>query len=372
MVIATSDSNSTLVSLDHALKRVSSLEALQSRENEANLSFRPTELFLPADAVFSLDEDEDEAMSIYLPAQGSSIGVDECLGCLPQVQDARDELLMLQKPIRYSRTSSERILYVGQGEVAHAVPLQADILVSDHATTCHILAVRSCSETNGPMCSLTHLDGANYEDCIRDMFARHRHHHEAHEEIAITIDIVGGFEDEKGSSRDISNWLLHLLADIAEEEVHFSMFLRNCAITSLNNNGYSPIGRGLALDCRTGKVFLASCEQDCIPHSTLRATRLWSPAEQPKLALIHDTTSAFLTIQPFSYQVFSGLDTLLKLKDDVLLRYTSTSPHCEEDDFCHSLRSSLRMVRDVPCDESFPQGKPILCKRMGRNEWKTL
>jgi hypothetical protein len=74
MVIANSDSTSTLLSLDGAVKRMSSLETLQVSKTQ-EIPFRKSDLFLPEDA-FCL-EDDDEEQPIYVATQGSSIGVDD-------------------------------------------------------------------------------------------------------------------------------------------------------------------------------------------------------------------------------------------------------------------------------------------------------
>jgi protein N-terminal asparagine amidohydrolase len=376
MVIANSESTSTLVSIDNAVKRVPSLGALQVSENQ-EIAFRKTDLCLNEES-FCLEDDEEQP--IYLSAQGSNIGVDDCLRCMTQGLNARDELLS-QEPVNFTRFSKERILYVGQGEVAHAVPLQCDVIMSDKATTCHILALRSATDEAPPLVSLTHLDGPNYDDCIRSMVQQHRGHHFANNtsnKVQLSVHTMGGFEDSSGSSRSISNWLIHLLADIAEEErVWLRMTLLNCAITSMNDTGHcSPIGRGLALNVRTGKVFLARCDEDVAgPHPALRSARLWSRSATPKLSLIHYERSNNISVEPFLYSAFQGIDTLLSLSDNVLVKCTSTSPHCEEDDFCTSLRSTLKMVRDVPYSRVFGDrgDRPLTYKRVGStNTWKPV
>ena len=370
MVIATSDSTNTLVSLDNAIKRVSSLEGLQINNKSQSVAFRETSIYLPEDG-FCLENDE---VPIYLPQDGARVGADECLGCLPQVMDARDELLA-KKPVHFTRASPERILYVGQGEVAHAVAQQCDVIVSDRATTCHILAFRSTSDVADPLSSLTHIDAASYDVCVRQMVEQHRIHHGTHQ-VELSVHILGGYQDSQSASRKISNWLIHLLADIAEEEQNWMrMTLRDCAITSLNDSGFSsPLGRGLALDLRTGDAFLASCNANVMgPRQTLRSARLWSQSTTPQLSLIHDQQSSTLSITPFEYSPFEGLDRLLSFSDDVLLQYTSTSPECEEEGFCSSVRSTLTLVRDVPCRVVFVGGRPLTYQRIGTtNTWKVV
>ena len=381
MVVATSDSNNTLVSLDRAaVKRVSSLEVLQQQVPE-KVTFRQTCLYLPEDG-FCL-EDDDEETPLYLTDKTSEVQADACLGYLPQVLDARDELLAL-KPRVFSPSSPERLLYVCQGEVAHAVPSQCDVILSDQATTCHIIALRSTSNDNlqQPLVSLAHVDAPSHDKCIRAMIQQHKDHHAAAvsspscQLVQLSVHIImGGFEDSNGSSKKISNWLIHLLADVAQEEKHWlHMTLRDCAVSSLNESGHaSPIGRGLAMDVRSGRVFLAQCEA-LGPRTTLRAARLWSSNDSPTpLSLIHDQHANTISVQPFLYRPFPGLDTLLTLTDEMLLQYTSTSPECEQEGFCSALRTTLTLVRDVPCRRVFGPGcnRALVYTRVGNsNTWR--
>ncbi|KAL3912033.1 MAG: hypothetical protein SGARI_001356 [Bacillariaceae sp.] len=74
---------------------------------------------------------------------------------------------------------------------------------------------------------------------------------------------MGGFLDADGTSSQITNWLLRLLADIAhelEQSRRCTLVLKTCAVTSLNDdNCQSPMGRGMGINVHTGQVFLAKC-----------------------------------------------------------------------------------------------------------------
>jgi hypothetical protein len=79
-------------------------------------------------------------------------------------------------------SNSGRVINVIQGEIAHCTPSQADILVSDDATTCHIVALRSICSRNilgkdTVLATMTHLDGPGYETCLRDAVMEHIKHH---------------------------------------------------------------------------------------------------------------------------------------------------------------------------------------------------
>ena len=313
MVIATSDSNGTLVSLNHnGLKRSNSLEFLRASPSTQSYEFFPTDLLLPEEESFDEEDfNDDESFyscsslealpkpsnttrdRLYLPSS-SELNVDECLKCLPSVMETCDDLLT-KDPKHYTERSRCRVLYVSQREVAHAVPLQCDVMMSDKATTCHILALRSISSNAVPLASLTHIDGTSYEACIRAMVQRHLNHHQMDDSLIaeekkdgeesdddlmeLDLHIMGGFQDHDGTSRKISNWLFRLLADIVMEEKHRMMTtLRTCAISSMNDNGRgAPIGRGLGINLSNGDVFLASCDEAVAgPDCILRSLRLWS------------------------------------------------------------------------------------------------
>jgi len=383
MVIFNSDSNNTLVSLGEAVKRVSSLESLLQDDETGDLILRKTDIFLPED---SAGADHDE-LPAYITLPGSCVSVDECLRHVPSIAQARYELLS-RPVVHYSDCSVERILYVGQGEVAHAVPSQCDVIVSDKATTCHILAFQSTSATNKvPLVSLTHLDGTAYDDCIRAMVLRHRNYHMSNNmastaaedsKVQLSIHIAGGFADSHNSSKDISNWLIHLLADIADEGKDWlHMTLRDCAITSMNDTGHcAPVARGLAVDMRTGEVFLAKCQDSTMgPVATLRSARISARSSTAQLTVIHDESSDRLIVEPFQYTPHPSLDVLLRQRDDMLLYYCSTSPDCEEDDFCDTLRATLKLMRDIPFQRFFGNSceRPLVFERMGcSNRWKQM
>jgi hypothetical protein len=387
MVIQTSDSCNTLVSLHDGLKQIQSTSGGCGSPQVDE--YRRTELLFPSD---DFDDDEDcyfqkqADQPIYLP---SSQPVDAFLKNIPQVMESCDELLA-NPPRRFTSSSPERVLYIAQGEVGHAVPMQCDVIVSDKATTCHILALRSETGDSLPLTSLTHIDSADYESSIRAMFSEHVvHHSQSFEEekkcdmtvedqrIQMEVHVVGGFDDEQSSSRKISCWLMDLLALIAEEEKDsIKVTLKTCAISSMNDTGHScPIGRGLGIDLKTGEAFLAKVDEEVAgPSLQLRSARLWSNSREHKLSVIHTATSNAVRIDAFSYQPFEELDALMQLPDDIMLQYCSTSPNNEEDDFCTSIRSTLRFLRDQDCTRVFgPQvDQTLIFRRTGlSNTWRS-
>ena len=396
MVIAihTSDSCNTLVSLDNH-HNASSKEQGSSCVGSCCPSteeYRKTSLCLPIDELdFSEDsqldssygfcscERTEQRQSLYLPTEAP---VDEYLQRIPTLRDSCDELLSCNH-IQFTEASAEKLIYVHQGELAHALASQCDVLVSDRATTCHIMALRSTSaDSKEAMASLTHIDSDQYESCVREMIQAHKRHHGVNKAIDMDIHVMGGFVDEEGHSQKISNWLMHLLADIAAEEAaSIQMTLKTCAISSMNDNGFQcPVGRGMAIHLTTGRVFLAKASTKVLgPHIALRNARLWSAGEDThhssQLQLVHTTTSNEIIINPFAFQALPGMDKLIALPDEILLEYTSTSPSVEEEDFCSTVRATLRFLLEVPSARIFGR----LCDRTLRfarhshsNEWMLM
>lgn len=70
--------------------------------------------------------------------------------------------------------------------------------------------------------------------------------------------------------------------------------------------------------------------------------------------MIHTPHCDSIILQPFYYETIGqGWEALLELSDDALLQYCSTSPDCEDDDFCHDLRSTLHFMLATPCTTVF-------------------
>ena len=324
----------------------------------------------------------------------------------------------LRKGTRHyaSKTSEDRILYIHQGEVGHAIPDQCDVIVSDRATTCHLFAIRSespltcpngrcCSNIPPPLTSLAHLDGPIYDDCVQSMIETHIAHHQMgssgvtynvddqdslnDEEkksescsnnrqqgvLDVQIHICGGFDDDRHSSQRISEWLLHLLAWLAEEyKDQIRMTLNTCVISTMNDTGSTaPVGRGMGIDLRTGEPFLAKVDSDaCGPAQQIRNARIWSRGDGT-LNEVHTATSNDFIIQPFFYQGSSRHDDYLRMPNEKMILRTSTSPDVEESDFCSSVRSTLRYMRTVDCTNVFGAElvMPLVFQRVGiSNSWK--
>ena len=358
--------------------------------------------------------------------------------CLPGSQvlkASRDRLLTSKRRMR----DQDRLLYVAQGERANATSDQYSVLMSDKATTCHILAFRSRSNNTRckgslPMASLTHLDGPHYEQCVRDMIREHLDHHRSEnirkecrrkrkfaeeekksdenrepqeestgliENVTIDIHMMGGFDDADSSSSSITEWLLRLLARVAKEfkdqRIGVQMVMKTLVVSSSNNevddhNNNCPIGRGLGIDLYTGKVFLTDTHKDSSssgPVSVLRSVRLWSrgcePNESHRLSVVHTSKDvddlwtsigygrdnvirkeySLVWVQPFRFRSIPDVDVLLRLPDEILLQYTSTSPEVEEAGFCKDVRASMAFLKHQ-CETMNEDGSSLFGKAFDR------
>mmetsp|Transcript_12912 Transcript_12912/g.32558 ORF Transcript_12912/g.32558 Transcript_12912/m.32558 type:complete len:522 (-) Transcript_12912:42-1607(-) len=402
MVIANSDSNTTLVSLNNGVgddkhhgsseqkividadsglfryvkPSVSSSTPLSSEDSTCSSDGGvQTELLISvSDSSSSSSSSDEDHIPLYLPLherdQSSkkshyALDIDQYISrnyynidnndygnnlptSLPgaEILKASREQLLSSKRRKVCTKGQDRLLYVAQGERANATSEQYDVVMSDKATTCHILAFRSrisgASKGDLPLTSLTHLDGPQYEACVRDMVQEHLDHHrrdnshnesrrkrakyveeekksddcrEPHEESAdglgadVTIDIhiMGGFDDSDSSSSSITDWLLRLLARMAKEfkdqRVSVQMVVKTLVVSSSNNTvdrrkNDSPIGRGLGINLQTGDVFLTDTQDDSSsngPVSVLRSVRLWSrccaseAGHSNRLSVVHTT-----------------------------------------------------------------------------------
>ena len=207
-----------------------------------------------------------------------------------------------------------RILNVLQGEVAHATAEQCDIMVSQHATTCHIVLLRSmlhlplyspsctcqchsqcnssldhnnendvpidgsdasniykCPNHSGVeqgLCSMAHMDRVSHvTPGLEDMLLQHLIPRNSccscrndRTELEIQVHILGGFLDEEGLSIELTNaiiWELHRLAKVHTKNV--KLRLCTCLVSLMNDTGdRKPRSSGLGIKLQSGSVYLLS------------------------------------------------------------------------------------------------------------------
>ncbi len=324
-------------------------------------------------------------------------------------------------------SNSGRVINVLQGEIAHCTSSQADILVSDGATTCHIVAlwsryidssldgVQDITATipkSNMLATLTHIDEPGYERCVRNAIDHHIKYHSQLRQTAndnsaddgipsssgrasfeigtieISIHILGGFHDEGSKSLEITSSVLETFAAVSSKSnINFTknqhpqvcMTLKTCAVGSANDDGTGcPLGRGLGLEVATGNIFLAEVADDGAqgPEATLRSVRLWAASFHPlspkpvrELVVIHRHDSDYLQIDVFVFRSHLNAQRLLDCNDETLLRYTSTSSDVERDNFVSKVRESLTYMNTKTSKMVFPLNEPIKFKRVGLNGW---
>lgn len=300
-----------------------------------------------------------------------------------------------------------RVINVLQGEIAHCTPAHADTLVSDDATTCHILCIHSryhnnsseASKEAAALATLTHVDAVGYKSCIRSAVNEHVDYHTSCDKnplngtIKISLHIVGGFNDKEGSSIAITEDILLTLAELSNEfdylyacgSTEVSMSLETCAVTSANDDGSGcPLARGIGMNVSAGSIFLAEVEEDAVhstgcvnstissrdylnvkllpsaqkesaptaegPEATLRSMRLWASAfhvdsaSTKQLHVIHRSDSDCLWVTPFFFGRHPAAAGLLQASDKELVRITSTSPAVEKANFARKVRQSLSLM----------------------------
>jgi hypothetical protein len=421
-----------------------------------------TYLCLPDTSQFSDDESDTDTIDIPL----SFIQLDQYLATLPQLVLSTQRLLpsdttgnrntsignididTTNNTFRHNNTrrsppshqlitasNSGRVINVLQGEIAHCAPSQADTLVSDDATTCHIVAIWSrymISESkegatltknaiDSLIATMAHIDQAGYEKCISDAVDEHVKYHSTQlidsktnkggrsplGVIEMSLHIMGGFNDHNGSSIAITHDILQTFAAVSRSYARTSVrsglprlqvTLETCAVVTANDDGTGcPLGRGLAMDVHTGKVFLAEVDNDaeyvssnpmttnsndcCIssargPACTLRSIRGWASAflssdreQMQRLSIIHQPISDSLVIEPFFFASHNYFNRLLELNDDQLLQQTSTSPGVEKSNFVSRVRNSFLYMNQNTSSKVFRYGKPLKYNRVGLNGW---
>jgi Protein N-terminal asparagine amidohydrolase len=403
MVVLSSDSNSTLVSLgdDERQQRVKKQQQQSSFASPVSvvgaISSSSSIAAPPFPPIAFNDEDDDLVVTtaIQLPETSVRLALPKnkftttsFLQRYEELADQRD-VLLAQDVVVFDDRTKETYVHVGQGEMATTTN-SSDILMSDRATTCHVLALWSCDpaasvessasssprptstvSTSATSCStLTHIDAVGYDECLHAVFAQHDAFHRHSPSTVYHVHMIGGFDDD--SSHEISASILHCLASLSQS---YRVVLETCVIGALNHDVCcgGPRLRGLALDGRTGRVYPAHCTAPMI-LGPVRALRLWSwggnDAKKQLLQLFSDSKDPTILVIPKC--TWGRVSTRWNvLSDAELLAQCSTSPQYEDaDDFCHHLRSTFAFCNQVTPDDIFGRKSVLAFRRFGRsNRW---
>jgi hypothetical protein len=346
-----------------------------------------------------LIHDGNYKTSLSLPSSSSTMSMNECLSCNPilttRATEALSHRIHTYKPnptqtLTLTQTHTP-VIYVHQREVAHVSNEQYDkrgaVLASDAATTCHILALRSIHNQK-ILGSLCHLDSTKNEACIRKMVQEHIDYHDNisnDARVIMEVHIVGGYNDTKGNSSEITESVFCLLRDLASElKSTMEVQIKTCIVSGLNDSMTysksllqpSPMVRGMAMDVASGHITLLQYVHSTLlgPEPTLRRVRLWSTSPNAgDLLTVHSPRGEQISIAEFTFHAFEDIDVFLSLPDDVLLEYSSTSPECEGENFCDELRAACRFVRDVKAEDCFFGRKSVVYDYVGKGcDWEKL
>jgi len=351
-------SEGTLVSVNENAKAKVLSATIQSptiKKRRLLPGLRPTSVQVPA------TENNNTTEPLHLP-RNELFSMEDCLQTYPGLMEQHDALFE-HEVVHYGAEHDDRYVYIHQGELGHATSSECDVLVSDRATTCHVLAFWSTSSRATPLSSLTHLDGTGYGKCLQEAIAFHRNHHHNQDDMRMDVHVVGGFLDDKEHSAAITRWLFHFLADVADRETRIQFRLCTACVTALNDRCGRPRGRGMAIHCATGRVTLAKAT--CLgPLPPLRAARIWSNSRT--LHTVHSTDGR-LRVPKFAWKPVP--DYLVRLPDATLLDQCSTSPDAEEEDFCQQLRATFLFLKAMTPQQVFGHCHVLQWERRRQNMW---
>ncbi|TSK62615.1 Protein N-terminal asparagine amidohydrolase [Bagarius yarrelli] len=259
------------------------------------------------------------------------------------------------------------LLYVQQREFAVTTPADGSVSVigSDDATTCHLIVLRHTG--SGATC-LAHLDGSSTWSEVPLLVNSVTALSNPAKAGRFELHLVGGFDDDKKTSHNLSCEILEAFQK-QKEEIH----LETCCITDMNDvvtNGiHRPIIYGLGVNVKTGEVFPA-----VFPHKgpveDLRSARSFTGGQ---LVEVYDCSKGQVKIGPCSWPQTTDIAFWLDEDDKTILQYMSTSPYAEPPHFVHHIKSTIRFLLENPnADALFPEGQPQLFQRSEQGEWKRV
>jgi len=279
---------------------------------------------------------------------------------------SEEGFLALRRPL------PDRTLVVLQGEMASALPGQADALASPFATTCHIVILRS---PKSGRCAVAHFDNA--QTASRDVAGLLALFEDDEREQGLEGHVVGGYDDERGTSAQLSKALCPALERAG---VCIRLLFTGAANTSADQRPGRPrlpVVQSAGVELASGEVFpfeAASPElAERTPMYTLRSIRFLSGGQGE--AVIHDARRApeegVITLEPFEWHrpqwvaQVAGLPQGAEV-DQMILENLSTSPAAEHKDFAADMRRSAAYAsKNRPGDVFAGGALRLACWRPG-------
>lgn len=233
-----------------------------------------------------------------------------------------------------------------------------DFIGTDDATTCHIVGIRN---TRTGAVAVAHLDQPEGFDEIGAMEEAVSNGDNAH----LELYLVGGFTDPAISdSPALSEAVLRYFC-LKSKKTYLLMAARlGPANTMVDGQGrYAPVCRSLGFRCRDGAVF--SGDFPAIvrgPAKTLRSAGMMSEKARPLNRLHYDPKASSIIITPFQLERNPGMRSFLRLDDQQILQYTSTSPLVEGPHFAQEMRQVMRLMLTWDQESMFPNNQPAVYK----------
>ncbi|XP_072275103.1 protein N-terminal asparagine amidohydrolase isoform X2 [Pyxicephalus adspersus] len=292
-------------------------------------------------------------------------------------------------------------LYIHQRELAATTPSDSSISVfgSEDATTCHMIVLRHTG--SGAIC-FAHCDGSDTENEVASIIKAVKSLHNTAEG-RLELHIVGGFNDERQLSKNLSHQLLRAF-DNQAEEIHLVTFCVTELNDTMDNGIHLPIIYGL-VNVKTGEIFKAKF-QDHQPDEDLRLAYTLTGGH---MVNIYDAKTEQLNIGPYSWTPLPNIDFWLEQEDQQILQIPdlntrtlacriphyqylsdlacnkpstfvpqihsfSTSPEAEPSHFVKEVRSALQFLKKhpYPSISLFPAGKPRSYKKKDDGEWQRM
>ncbi|XP_068607350.1 protein N-terminal asparagine amidohydrolase [Brachionichthys hirsutus] len=257
------------------------------------------------------------------------------------------------------------LLYVQQREFAATTPADncVSVIGSDDATTCHLVVLRHTG--SGAVC-LAHCDGSDPRSEVPLLVEAVSSLSDACKPGRLELHLVGGFNDDSEKSHKLS---LSILASFQNQ--HEDVHLETCCISEMNdvvvNGTHRPVVYGIGVNVQTGDVFPSSFTHKG-PAEELRSARTFTGGQMTE---IYDSRQGLVKIGPCEWSPNLDITFWLSQKDDIILKYLSTSPEAEQPHFVQHMKSTIRFLIEHPnCGGLFPGGQPQLYHRTQTGDWE--
>lgn len=258
-------------------------------------------------------------------------------------------------------------LYVGQGEWA-LVPAgcTVDLIGSDDATTCHIVALVDKELLQGRVTAVTlgHFGSASEaQNGLKLMWAalQQERLNQRNAKFEVEVHVAGGLPED-ASSVELTSAVEAVLKELG---LHTAVSLmatasRNRAAAS----GRQPAVRGLAVRLSTGQVGPAKFEDAARgPLQVLRHLRFMdSAAAKPQRVSVYEAIADTIVVEPFAWPT-GPWRPLARMPSEELLKHFSTSPEEEQARFPNDLRAGFNFMAENPRPHDVFSGKPLVVPR---------